>query len=227
MTINEAAQILGISINATPAQVRTAFRKLAKKWHPDSNLDDKHAEEMMKKINEAHAVFQDYIKHNNNTGTNNNTGRPGNNGTNNSANNNGYQRPGNNHNNNSTNPNYGHTSHQQYYDNVMQSVIKDLKNRYEKAKLEYEAAQLKLQKAYDMKVSLQQDIDRQKAIYDKSPTPDNYAKLVDVMVKANKGEVNHKTAKYNFAMAKMLRDSLEKQYNITLNDYANRKNERR
>ena len=225
MTINEAAQILGIPVNATAAQLRTAFRKLAKKWHPDANPNDKHAAEMMKKINEAHAVFQDYLKNNNNqnnnTGTNNNTGhRPGNNSTNNSANN-GYRRPGNN-----ANSDNAHTSHQQYYDNVMQSVLRDLLNRYEKAKLEYEAAKLKLQKAYDTKVSLQQYVDRQKVIYDKSPTPENYAKLVDVVVKANKGEIDHRTAKYHFAMAKLLRDSLEKQYNITINDYRNHTNER-
>ena len=51
MTLNDAAQILGIPVNATADQLRKAFRKLAKQWHPDAHPNDPHAIEMMKKIN--------------------------------------------------------------------------------------------------------------------------------------------------------------------------------
>lgn len=51
--------ILGVSRNATQDQIRKAFRKLAAKYHPDRNPGDKQAEEMFKKINEAHEVLSD------------------------------------------------------------------------------------------------------------------------------------------------------------------------
>lgn len=49
--------ILGVSKNATKAELKKAFRKLAMKYHPDKNKDDKTAEEKFKKINEAYAVL--------------------------------------------------------------------------------------------------------------------------------------------------------------------------
>ncbi len=52
-------QILGVDRNATQDQIRKAFRKLAAKYHPDRNPNDKHAEEMFKQINEAHEVLSD------------------------------------------------------------------------------------------------------------------------------------------------------------------------
>ena len=67
MTINEAAQILGIPLNATAEQLKKAYRKLSKQYHPDRNPDDKHAEEMFRKVNEANQVFEKYLKQRGNT----------------------------------------------------------------------------------------------------------------------------------------------------------------
>ncbi len=50
-------RILGISPNATPEQVRQAFRRLALKYHPDVNRVDPNAEEKFKQINEAYQVL--------------------------------------------------------------------------------------------------------------------------------------------------------------------------
>ncbi len=87
MTINEAAQILGISLNATPAQLKKAYRALCKKYHPDKNPGDKHAEDMFKKVAEANEVFLEYLER----GGNSNLGNGGNNSGQSS---NGGTRPG-------------------------------------------------------------------------------------------------------------------------------------
>jgi len=50
-------KLLGVSKNATKDELKKAFRKLAMKYHPDKNKDDKAAEEKFKKINEAYAVL--------------------------------------------------------------------------------------------------------------------------------------------------------------------------
>lgn len=53
-------KILGVDKNATLDDIKKAYRKLALKWHPDRNPDNKaHAEEMFKKISEAYAVLSD------------------------------------------------------------------------------------------------------------------------------------------------------------------------
>ncbi|MFN4067099.1 MAG: DnaJ C-terminal domain-containing protein [Thermosynechococcus sp.] len=52
-------QILGVSKNATDAEIRQAFRRLARKYHPDLNPGDKDAEARFKEINEAHEVLSD------------------------------------------------------------------------------------------------------------------------------------------------------------------------
>lgn len=83
MTINEAAQILGVPLNATADQLKKAYRKLANQYHPDKNPGDKHAEDMMRKINEAHAVFEKYLMQGGNTnrgGNSNTSGQSGNSG---------------------------------------------------------------------------------------------------------------------------------------------------
>lgn len=49
--------ILGISKTATDKEIKTAYRKLARKYHPDLNPDDKDAEIKFKKINEANEVL--------------------------------------------------------------------------------------------------------------------------------------------------------------------------
>jgi len=50
---------LGVDKNATPDEIKKAFRKLAVKYHPDRNQGDKASEEKFKEINEAYAVLSD------------------------------------------------------------------------------------------------------------------------------------------------------------------------
>lgn len=52
-------QVLGIDKHATPEQIKSAFRKLARKYHPDLNPNDKEASEKFKQINEANEVLSD------------------------------------------------------------------------------------------------------------------------------------------------------------------------
>lgn len=55
-------EILGISRNADAAAVKKAYRKLAKKYHPDMNKDDPKAEERFHEITEAYNVLSDEEK---------------------------------------------------------------------------------------------------------------------------------------------------------------------
>ena len=50
-------KILGIDKNATEAEVKKAYRKLARKYHPDLNPNDKAAELKFKEVNEANEVL--------------------------------------------------------------------------------------------------------------------------------------------------------------------------
>jgi curved DNA-binding protein len=52
-------KILGIAKTATEKEIKTAYRKLARKYHPDVNPDDKDAEIKFKEINEANEVLSD------------------------------------------------------------------------------------------------------------------------------------------------------------------------
>jgi len=51
--------ILGVSRNASDKDIKQAFRKLARKYHPDVNPGDKTAEEKFKRISEAYEVLSD------------------------------------------------------------------------------------------------------------------------------------------------------------------------
>jgi curved DNA-binding protein len=51
--------VLGISKAASPEEIKKAFRKLAVKYHPDRNPNDKAAEEKFKEISEAYEVLSD------------------------------------------------------------------------------------------------------------------------------------------------------------------------
>jgi len=51
--------ILGLSKSAKEAEIKSAYRKLVKKYHPDANPDDPDAETKIKEVNEAFAVLSD------------------------------------------------------------------------------------------------------------------------------------------------------------------------
>ncbi len=52
-------QVLGVPKNASAADVKKAYRKLAQKWHPDANSGDKEAEDRFKEISAAYDVLGD------------------------------------------------------------------------------------------------------------------------------------------------------------------------
>src|ERR1700710_2287407 len=51
--------VLGVSKDVTPAELKKVYRKLARKYHPDSNPGDASAEAKFKEISEAHSVLGD------------------------------------------------------------------------------------------------------------------------------------------------------------------------
>lgn len=55
-------EILGVSRNATEAEIKQAYRRLALKYHPDKNPGNKEAEERFKEISEAYEVLTDAEK---------------------------------------------------------------------------------------------------------------------------------------------------------------------
>jgi molecular chaperone DnaJ len=52
-------EVLGVSRDANPDQIKKAYRQLAKKYHPDVNKDDKDAAEKFKEVAEAYEVLSD------------------------------------------------------------------------------------------------------------------------------------------------------------------------
>src|SRR5215216_1648171 len=55
-------EILGIKRDAKPDEIKKAYRRLARKYHPDVNPGDKAAEERFKRMSEAHDVLSDAKK---------------------------------------------------------------------------------------------------------------------------------------------------------------------
>lgn len=58
-------EVLGVDKNASPDEIKKAYRVLAKKYHPDLNDHSQEAEEKFKEINEAYSVLSDEEKRNN------------------------------------------------------------------------------------------------------------------------------------------------------------------
>src|ERR687896_96879 len=52
-------ELLGIKRDAKPEEIKKAYRRLARKYHPDVNPGDKAAEERFKLMSEAHDVLSD------------------------------------------------------------------------------------------------------------------------------------------------------------------------
>ncbi|NLW90503.1 MAG: molecular chaperone DnaJ [Syntrophomonadaceae bacterium] len=52
-------ELLGVSRNATPEEIKSAYRKMARKYHPDVNREDENASEKFKEINDAYEVLSD------------------------------------------------------------------------------------------------------------------------------------------------------------------------
>ena len=62
MDFKDYYSTLGVAKTATEKEIKQAFRKLARKTHPDVNPGDKSAESRFKEINEAYEVLGDPTK---------------------------------------------------------------------------------------------------------------------------------------------------------------------
>ena len=62
MNYPEYYHILNVKVDASPEEIKTAYRKLVKEYHPDTHKGDKKAEERLKKINEAYNTLKDLGK---------------------------------------------------------------------------------------------------------------------------------------------------------------------
>ena len=62
MKKNDHYDTLGIKKNATQEEIKKSYRNLAKKYHPDTNPDNKRAEDKFKDINEAYEILGDSNK---------------------------------------------------------------------------------------------------------------------------------------------------------------------
>jgi curved DNA-binding protein len=62
MTYKDYYKTLGVGKNAATDEIKAAYRKLAKKYHPDRTKGDKAAEEKFKEVNEANGILSDPAK---------------------------------------------------------------------------------------------------------------------------------------------------------------------
>ncbi len=59
MTAKDPYEVLGVSRNASQEEIKRAYRRLAKKYHPDRNKGDKVAEEKFKEVQAAYEILSD------------------------------------------------------------------------------------------------------------------------------------------------------------------------
>jgi curved DNA-binding protein len=62
MAYKDYYDTLGVARSASEGDIKSAYRKLAKEYHPDKNPGDKKADERFKEIGEAYAVLGDAEK---------------------------------------------------------------------------------------------------------------------------------------------------------------------
>ena len=62
MAAKDFYQVLGVSDSASQAEIKKAYRRLAKQYHPDANPNNPAAAERFKEISEAHSVLSDADK---------------------------------------------------------------------------------------------------------------------------------------------------------------------
>lgn len=55
-------KVLGVDCSADKDEIRKAYRKLARKYHPDSNQGNREAEEKFKEVNDAYTILSDERK---------------------------------------------------------------------------------------------------------------------------------------------------------------------
>ncbi len=58
MTRSDAEKILGVQANATPEEIKAAYKHMASRWHPDRHGQDPAAEDLFKRIREAYEELQ-------------------------------------------------------------------------------------------------------------------------------------------------------------------------
>jgi len=57
--MSDLYEVLGVPKDASPEQIKKAYRELAFKYHPDRNPDSTAAEEKFKLVNEAYSTLSD------------------------------------------------------------------------------------------------------------------------------------------------------------------------
>ena len=62
MSKRDYYEVLGVNKNATPDELKKSYRKLAMKYHPDQNPDNKEAEEKFKELSEAYEILSNEDK---------------------------------------------------------------------------------------------------------------------------------------------------------------------
>src|SRR5579871_843167 len=77
MEYKDYYKVLGVQKTATTDEINKAYRRLARKYHPDLNPGDKAAETRFKEINEAHEVLSDQEKRQKYDALGSSWGRPG------------------------------------------------------------------------------------------------------------------------------------------------------